>query len=138
MLRALGLSPAHLEGDLKETPTELLAGQTPRWAMQTLGTEWGRELMGPDIWANAWEHAATLVLNEGGTVVVDDCRFPNELEAVRHLGGVAINILRPSLRIPWEHKSESHELPTDHTIVNDHDRTHLLDRLCAILKLNCL
>ena len=138
MLRALGLSPDHLEGDLKETPTELLAGQTPRFAMQTLGTEWGRELMGPDIWANAWAHAATLILNEGGKVVVDDCRFPNELEAVRRVGGVAINILRPSLRIPWEHKSESYELPADHTIVNDHDRARLLDRLCAILKLNCL
>jgi hypothetical protein len=94
--------------------------------------------MGPDIWANAWEHAATLVLNEGGTVVVDDCRFPNELEAIKRLGGVTLNILRPSLRIPWKHKSESHELLADHTIVNDHDRTRLLDRLCAILKLNCL
>ena len=138
MLRVLGLSPAHLEGELKETPTELLAGQTPRYAMQTLGTEWGRELMGRDIWANAWAHAATLILNQGGKVVVDDCRFPNELEAVRHLGGVAINILRPSIRPSWEHKSESHELPAEHTIVNDAGRTHLLDRLCATLKLNCL
>jgi len=106
--------------------------------MQTLGTEWGRELMGRDIWANAWMHAATLILNEGGKVVVDDCRFPNELETVRRVGGVAINIHRPSLRIPWEHKSERHELPADHTIINDRDRAHLLDRLCAALTLNCV
>jgi hypothetical protein len=42
MLRALGLDEREIEGDLKEQPCQLLAGHTPRRAMQTLGTEWGR------------------------------------------------------------------------------------------------
>jgi hypothetical protein len=39
MCMALGLTEAHIEGHLKEVPCELLCGQTPRHAMQTLGTE---------------------------------------------------------------------------------------------------
>ena len=41
MLRVLGLSDEQLDGNLKEVPTDLLYGKTPRWAMQSLGTEWG-------------------------------------------------------------------------------------------------
>ena len=43
MLYQLGLGEAHIEGALKEVPCELLGGKTPRYAMQTLGTEWGRD-----------------------------------------------------------------------------------------------
>lgn len=50
MLRAIGLTDQHLEGDLKEAPCDLLCGQTPRHAMVTLGTEWGRDMIGGDFW----------------------------------------------------------------------------------------
>jgi hypothetical protein len=39
-----------IEGDLKSQPMEALAGRTPRYTMQTLGTEWGRGAMASDIW----------------------------------------------------------------------------------------
>ena len=38
-----------IDGDLKEAPTPLLEGRTPRQAMQTLGTEWGRDRIGRDL-----------------------------------------------------------------------------------------
>ncbi|WP_174875205.1 deoxynucleotide monophosphate kinase [Vogesella oryzae] len=94
MIRALGLTDAEIEGDLKEKPCALLGGQTPRHAMQTLGTEWGRELIARDIWVNAWRRKVEAVLASGGRVVVDDCRFPNELNAALALGGVAVRLVR--------------------------------------------
>ena len=41
MLLSLGLSSEELWGNRKEIPSELLGGQTPRYAMRTLGVEWG-------------------------------------------------------------------------------------------------
>jgi hypothetical protein len=43
----------HLEGDLKEVPMPEL-GVTPRHMMITLGTEWGRDLVHPEIWTRLW------------------------------------------------------------------------------------
>lgn len=94
MLRAIGLTDAEIEGDLKEQPCPLLGGRTPRHAMQTLGTEWGRNLIAPDIWVAAWRHAVHGVLASGGRVVVDDCRFRNELGAAMEMGGVAVRLVR--------------------------------------------
>ena len=59
MLRTLGLTALEdieevFEGEGKEKPNRLLCGKSPRFAMQTLGTEWGRDLIGPDLWVNAW------------------------------------------------------------------------------------
>ncbi|USM11560.1 dNMP kinase [Citromicrobium phage vB_CbaS-RXM] len=107
-----------IEGDLKEVPTDLLAGQTPRWAMQTLGTEWGRELIGENLWVDAtMNKAATLP-----QVVITDVRFLNELEAVRTAGGRVIRIEDTSEgRTSDTHESEAHiaELPVDATFKND-------------------
>ncbi|MBB4192832.1 deoxynucleotide monophosphate kinase [Rhizobium aethiopicum] len=87
MMRAIGLAEDQIEGDLKETPTRLLQGKTPRHAMQALGTEWGRDLIGKDFWTFLWEHRALQVIDAGGRVVTDDCRFPNEAQLIRRLGG---------------------------------------------------
>jgi hypothetical protein len=137
MLRALGLNDDHLEGDLKEQPTELLAGHSPRHAMQTLGTEWGRELMGLNFWADMWAHSAERILKAGGKVVVDDCRFPNELAAAKRLGGLAITVVRPGISAVAAHRSENPSLNTDWALVNDGGRAHLFDQLCVVMNLNC-
>lgn len=94
MLRALGLTDAEIEGDLKEKPCPLLGGRTPRYAMQTLGTEWGRNLIAPALWVVAWQHSVRGVLAGGGRVVVDDCRFLNELAAAMEMGGLAVRLVR--------------------------------------------
>lgn len=92
MMRALGCTEQEVDGARKELPCDLLGGRTPRQAMQWLGTEWGREMIAPDLWTRAWEYAAA----GRPRVVVDDVRFPNEVEAVRRLGGVVILISPPA------------------------------------------
>jgi hypothetical protein len=95
MMRALGLTTRHVDGDLKEKPCALLDGQTPRWAMQTIGTEWGRKLISENIWVKAWEKTARKALKKGTSVVADDVRFQNEVDAIYALGGVMIRVDRP-------------------------------------------
>lgn len=101
MLRAYygtqGLEPEEIErrieGDLKEEPDPYLNGHTPRHAMETLGTEWGRICMGDTFWIDAWRRKAL----QHPKVVVDDCRFDNEAQEVRSLSGEVIR-LRPKER----------------------------------------
>jgi hypothetical protein len=88
MLYALGFSVRDIEGDKKEEPHALLNGKSPRFAMQTLGTEWGRNIIGENFWVDHWRYSV-----EGlDHVVVEDCRFPNEADAIRALGGVIIEV----------------------------------------------
>lgn len=53
---------------------------TPRYLMQTLGTEWGRAI-DPDIWVKTFKR-----LNAGMCLVVPDVRFENEADLVRKHG----------------------------------------------------
>ena len=76
MCRALGLTEAQVYGGEKDTPCELLAGKTPRHAMQTLGTEWGRGRIDDRIWLRAWRAS---IPTGARFVLVDDVRFANEV-----------------------------------------------------------
>lgn len=106
MLRAIGLGEGHIEGAHKETDLAMLSGHTPRHAMQTLGTEWGRKCMGEDFWTNLWRSRVDGALAFGGRVVVDDCRFPNEADEVRKLGGVVWQLVGRG-GIAGSHESEA-------------------------------
>lgn len=121
MLRALGLSESWIEGELKEEPCPLLLGRSPRHAMQTLGTEWGRACIGEDFWVNYWTMRVRgrLATSRCFGVVVDDVRYPNELEAVQNLSGVAWWVSRPGVRPSSYHSSE-------------HSLAELLDRFEVI------
>ena len=94
-----------IEGDLKEVPDPLLCGKTPRYAMQTLGTEWGREKIDPDLWLNAWSARADKEISAGNDIVVDDLRFPNEAKAVSERGGVVVKLIGRGIGV-GDHPSE--------------------------------
>lgn len=130
MLRALGLTESHIEGELKEVPCDLLGGRTPRYAMQTLGTEWGRDLIHPSLWVNAWMDRA-----RNGLVVTDDCRFENEAEAVRRLGGIIVRVVRPSHGNGAGHASESGQarIVADLDIVNNGTTADLHAKINTLL-----
>ena len=117
MMRCLGLGDREIEGDLKETPHPVLNNKTPRYAMQTLGTEWGRDQIGPALWVNVAMEAACKVLDQGGRVVIDDCRFPNEAAAIKQAGGTVIKINRPGVGPVNGHVSE-HLPPHDLEVFN--------------------
>jgi len=106
MLLALGLTEAHLYGNLKEAPCKLLCGETPRHVMETLGTEWGRRLVHDRLWINLWWEEAKKILGKDGKVVADDLRFPNEAEEVMHRQGKIWKIYREGYRVS-PHESEA-------------------------------
>lgn len=116
MMRCLGLDEEHIEGVYKEAPLALLCGKSPRYAMQTIGTQWGRDIIGEDLWINAW-----LNTMPQGDVVVDDCRFENEYDAVKTLGGKVYQIVRDVDDLEIQHESENglDGLPMNGLIFND-------------------
>lgn len=98
MLRVLGLTEEEIEGSKKELPCELLGGKSPRHAMITLGTEWGRNLIDSDLWVRAAMKGleSTHKDMDDQRFVFDDVRFPNEAQAIKDRGGVIWRIERPS------------------------------------------
>lgn len=91
MLRVAGLTEAQVDGDEKMIPCDLLCGKTPRWAMQTLGTEWARECIGEDFWVNCMEQTL-LEAGPNAKIVIDDIRFHNEVDMVRRFSGVLFRV----------------------------------------------
>jgi len=124
---SLGLTEEEVEGALKEVPCDKLMGKTPRYAMQTLGTEWGRGFMGMDFWV----HAAVREVREFQdcfsdpiNVVFDDCRFPNEIDLMKEaFEDVTVIHLVPAYEgyqpiKESEHESENQTLDWDIAIEN--------------------
>lgn len=81
-----------IEGDLKELPTDFLNGKSGRWAMQSLGTEWGRDCISPSIWGDIWESKVDKLLDNMKDVVVDDVRFKNEQDRTKAKGGFIVHV----------------------------------------------
>lgn len=100
MLKVIGLGPEELEGSKKALPCKLLLGRSPRHAMQTLGTEWGRHQIHDDLWSAIWTKRAKQILLDGSPVICDDCRFENEVKAVQNLGGQIWRVTRQGLAVP--------------------------------------
>jgi hypothetical protein len=132
MMGALGLSADEVDGNRKELPCELLGGKTPRHAMQTIGTEWGRDLICSDLWIRAFRAALDKV-PVGVPVVIDDCRFPNEAEAVAAAGGILVRIERPGAGTASSHVSEAHSLPASRTLHNTLSERNLREQVDALL-----
>ena len=95
-----------IEGDLKEVPSGYLAGRTPRYAMQTLGTEWGRDLIDKSFWTTCFVNQIDEKSNT--RYVCTDMRFPNEVEVVKALGGYTYRVERENTSSAFaEHPSET-------------------------------
>ena len=85
---------------------------------QTLGTEWGRQLIDDNIWVNMLEANTEYVEN----VVISDVRFDNEAKWIKDNGGIIIKVTRPGLTDNADaHVSENgiNESYIDHHIINN-------------------
>lgn len=80
----------YLEGAGKESVIPCL-GVTSRHAQITLGTEWGREQINNDLWANCWEQRAERLT---APAMNDSVRFPNEETKIRQMNGFTIMLVR--------------------------------------------
>lgn len=64
---------------------------TPRWVLQYWGTEVCRRGFHDDIWIASLENKLRKITDN---VVISDCRFPNEILAIRAAGGIVIRTSR--------------------------------------------
>jgi hypothetical protein len=101
-----GLPPTSFQHPHKE---EAIAsfGKSPRQMMQTLGTEWGRNLVHPDVWLILAKELTQTNLGDGQSVVITDVRFENEAQLIRSLGGVIWHLNRTVAGTQHSHISES-------------------------------
>lgn len=64
---------------------------TPRWVLQYWGTDVLRSNFHDDIWVASLERK---LYNTDDSVVITDSRFPNEIEAIKRVGGTTIRVTR--------------------------------------------
>jgi hypothetical protein len=83
---------------------ENLKSESPdvRGLMQRFGTEIGREMFGENFWVDL----ALSSVKPGANVVIPDCRYPNEADAIKAAGGVVWRIDRKGVGPANEHDSE--------------------------------
>ncbi len=131
MLSALNVPPVFLYGDDKDksTPCGALNGHTVRHALQTLGTEWGRNCMGADFWVEQamWQHAQA----GGVPAVYDDVRFDNEADAIHFRDGIVVRIKGEPTGDT--HPSEGGIEHVDYEVANDGEPHQMLDHLIELM-----
>lgn len=86
-------------------------GVTPRHVLQSLGTEWGRKCIHPDVWVWAMQrqierHVAEYHGSGDVLIFIDDCRFANEAQWILNHGGMLIEVERDGVEYTGEHSSE--------------------------------
>jgi len=108
-----------------------------RRILQTLGTELGRDLHGPDVWVSMIFQKID-ALAAGQPVVITDVRFRNEAEALWGRGGTLVRLRRQQDHRPevLAHRSETESaaLIADAEIFNETSRADLYRRLDLLLK----
>lgn len=68
-----------------------LPNLTPRWVLQQWGTEVCRRGFHDDIWIASLEQKLRASRDD---IVISDCRFPNEIAAIRAAGGLVVRVVR--------------------------------------------
>lgn len=128
-LRDFGVPEAdidrYIDGDLKREVIPTI-GKSSTYLQQTLGFDWGRDLVREDIWLANWLLRAETILGAGGSVVQESVRAPDEVEPIRSRGGIIAEVRRPGVG-PLEggHKSEILPCQPDVVIDNGGNLGHL-------------
>jgi hypothetical protein len=133
MLIAMGYSEYQAHHLLTENKEFVLPiGVSVRHLLRTLGTEWGRSCIHPEVWLYCWRER----IKYSSYVIVDDVRFPNEANLVKELGGTIVRIVRPGVQVDTTHSSEG-GLDTyegfDCTLVNNGDLQQLYSLIDQVL-----
>lgn len=117
--------------DKKELPAAELGGQSPRSVMQTLGTEWGRERVLPDLWLQP--AMRRLQQESHRAMVVADVRFENEATWVR-TNGVLLHISNNRAPRVRAHASEAGIVRRagDFELANNASKADLWHRLAQL------
>lgn len=145
LLTMLGIPEEHLtDRELKEQPMIELCGKSPRQAMQTLGTEWGRNCIDPHLWLKVAERKMAYIraMTAGGNacingIVISDIRFPGEAKWLREQGGSIWHIRRTNNPNSTKagHESEIPLIPEegDSFVINDGDIDELFSQISNLI-----
>jgi hypothetical protein len=125
----------YIDGDLKRSVIPEL-GVTSTEAQQTLGLEWGRDCIRPDLWLSLWLAKADRIATAGGRVVQESVRFANEAEALRARGAIIVEVQRPGVGPHSDHASERLPAEPEVIISNDGDLLDLSGRVRDALKIH--
>jgi hypothetical protein len=132
----------------KETEIDWL-GTTPRAIMQTLGGDWGREMIHPDIWVKSLlaDYKRDYQMSPDSfdqptrtgaypNWLISDCRYLNECEGIKKLGGLVIRINRNTNSTDTHPSETALDNYTDWDYVIDNNGT--LEELKEKVKIMCL
>lgn len=141
LMQIFNLSPCDFDDERKERTIDWL-GRSPRELMQSMGTEWGRNQVHPDLWLLLAEQNLEFLgqTNDNATgFVISDLRFENEADFVRKRGGIVLHLLRPSAAEVSPHISETGIGIQDNDLFlhNDGSIEDLLGQLDEIFEALC-
>lgn len=123
--------------DVKEMPIDWLDNAvTPRQIMQRMGTEFGREMIHPEVWVRRALHNVDAHLQAGRNIVISDVRFANEAKAIREKGGVIVHVRRPAAEAVQDGHVSEKPLPVqfgDFFVHNDCHIDELEERVASVL-----
>jgi hypothetical protein len=105
---AMGWTDQHVYGDLKDVtdPNWLVS---PRYVLQTLGTEYFRKHVDEQFWVKFLlsEEKINHYYKKGvDYLIIPDVRFNNEAEKIKELGGAVLRVKRDGVNIT-QHASEA-------------------------------
>ena len=109
LMNIFNLSPCDFDDERKELTIDWL-GLSPRELMQSMGTDWGRHQVHPELWLLLAEKNLEFLGQTNDNArgfVISDLRFENEADFVRKRGGMVIHLLRPDAAEVNPHISET-------------------------------
>ena len=104
MLEVIGISQQIMADPKLKNEALPWLGVTPRFMLQTLGTEWGRDMVHSQIWLKVMNRK--LAASKASLILIDDCRFENEASLIRGRAGVVIELHRKGIHYDKGHSSE--------------------------------
>lgn len=110
-------------------------GKSTRQLMQSLGTEWGRDLVDQDLWCR--HMALRIRQRQGRSVVISDVRFLNEARLILDNGWQIWRISRPGAQTTahCDHRSEQEQrrIVSHHDLINDGTLEQLFEKVDTII-----
>ena len=117
-----------------KTDNFLFTDKTYRYVLQTLGTEWARELIDKDFWTKLVEER---YVKHGYDIIIDDLRFANECGFVREQQlGLTFYLQRSmNTNVRDLHVSENNLQPDDceYVVNNNRQLYEVVDDIVKII-----